>query len=163
MMIAPLFTFLMVFDPRENDINNEISAFHLAFTLGYSLIFLLEILYTTLIRLSVFSWFEPNVFQLSPRVPTLVLPWVLRENRYRPKRITLFAADFATSCVACPIIEEFVKLKILQWSARLPRYVVCERRTVDPLFHFSYSPRCFREEISNGQRRLHPRTRKRSA
>lgn len=53
----------------------------------------------------------------------LVLPWVLRENRYRPKRITLFAADFGTSCIACPIIEEYIKLRILQWSVKLPRYV----------------------------------------
>lgn len=51
----------------------------------------------------------------------LVLPWVLRENKYRLKRITLFAADFLSSCVASPVIEEYVKLKILQLSVRLPR------------------------------------------
>lgn len=124
MMIAPILSFLLVFDPKENDINKDVNAFYIAFTVGYGVTFLLQILFTTAIRLGVFSWLEPDVFQLTPQVPSLVLPWVLRENRYRPKRITLFAADFATSCVACPIIEEYVKLKILQWSARLPRFVL---------------------------------------
>ena len=123
MMIAPLLTFLMVFDPKENDINKSVNAFYMAFTVGYGVTFLLQLVFTTAIRLGVFSWFEPDIFQLTPQVPTLVLPWVLRENRYRPKRITLFAADFATSCVASPIIEEYIKLKIVQWSVRLPRYV----------------------------------------
>jgi len=123
MMIAPIFSFLLVFDPKENDINNEINAFYIAFSVGYGLTFLLQLVFTTAIRLGVFAWLEPDVFQLTPQVPSVVLPWVLRENRYRPKRITLFAADFATSCVAGPIIEEYVKLKILQWTARLPRYV----------------------------------------
>ena len=121
MMIAPLLTFILVFDPKENDINNAVNTFYISFTIGYGLTFLLQLVFTTAIRLGVFSWLEPDVFQLTPQVPVLVLPWVLRENRYRPKRITLFAADFATSCVAGPIIEEYVKLKILQWSVRLPR------------------------------------------
>jgi hypothetical protein len=88
---------------------------------GYALAFVLEILITTAVRLGVFVIWERNIFKLSPKVPTLVLPWVLRENKYRPKRITLFAADFLSSCVASPIIEEYVKLKILQLSVRLPR------------------------------------------
>jgi hypothetical protein len=163
MMIAPSLTFLMVFDPRENDINKEVGAFYLSFTIGYGLIFFLEIIFTTVIRLGVFSWFEPDVFQLTPQVPSLVLPWVLRENRYRPKRITLFAADFATTCVACPIIEEYVKLKILQWSARLPRYVLLSGRMVHPLFRSSSHLVVLCKEISNGRRKSRPRTRKRSA
>lgn len=127
MMIAPILNFLMVFDPKESDINNDVNAFYVAFTVGYAVTFVLEVILTTLIRLGVFAWLEPDVFQLTPQVPLPVLPWVLRENKYRPKRITLFAADFATSCVACPIIEEYVKLKILQWSARLPRFVFFSR------------------------------------
>jgi hypothetical protein len=88
---------------------------------GYCLVFALELIFTTIIRLGVFAWWEPDAFKLTPTVPTLALPWVLRENGYRPRRITLFAADFATSCVAAPIIEEWVKLKMLQLSVRLPR------------------------------------------
>lgn len=82
---------------------------------------MLEIILTTAIRLGVFAFWEPNIFKLSPKVPRLVLPWVVRENKYKPKRITLFAADFLSSCVAGPIVEEYVKLKILQLSVRLPR------------------------------------------
>ena len=99
----------------------QITAFYTSFTVGYALAFILEILLTTGVRLGVFAIWEPNIFKLSPKVPTLVLPWVLRENKYRPKRITLFAADFLSSCVASPIIEEYVKLKILQLSVPLPR------------------------------------------
>lgn len=39
-------------------------------------------------------------------------------QNYRPKRITLFAADFLTSCVACPIIEEVVKMWIVKLCVR---------------------------------------------
>ena len=39
----------------------------------------------------------------------------------QPKRITLFAADFASSCLAAPIIEEYIKLKLVQLGGRLPR------------------------------------------
>lgn len=123
-LIAPIINVLLVFDARENDVNSVISTFYTAFTVGYYLAFLLEIVLTTFIRLGVFAWWEPNIFKLTPKVPSIVLPWVLRENNYRPKRITLFAADFLTSCVAGPIVEEWVKLKVLKWSVKLPRYVV---------------------------------------
>jgi hypothetical protein len=120
-LIAPVITFVSVMDAAENDINDCVHAFYTAFTLGYVLSFILEILLTTLVRLAVFVFLEQDVFALSPSVPVIVLPWVLREHRYRPKRITLFAADFATSCVACPILEEWIKLKLLQWTAKLPK------------------------------------------
>jgi len=55
------------------------------------------------------------------------LPWTLKEHRYRPKRITLFAADIVTSCVSSPIIEEYIKLKLVQWSVSLPRNF-CKRK-----------------------------------
>jgi hypothetical protein len=47
----------------------------------------------------------------------------LREKQYKPKRITLFAADFTASCLASPIIEEYLKLKVVQWTCKLPRLV----------------------------------------
>ncbi|KAI2497816.1 STAS domain containing protein [Fragilaria crotonensis] len=119
--IVPMTNFLLVCDARENDINSVITSFYTSFTVGYALAFVLEILMTTAVRLGVFVIWERNIFKLSPKVPTLVLPWVLRESKYRPKRITLFAADFLSSCVSSPIIEEYVKLKILQLSVRLPR------------------------------------------
>lgn len=121
--ISPAIKMLAVFDARENDLNSIINTFFVSFMAGYAITFAAEILVTTLVRLSVFSWLEPDIFNLAPKVPILILPWVLRDQQYRPKRITLFVADFLTSCVACPIIEEYVKLKILEWTSKLPRYV----------------------------------------
>ncbi len=82
---------------------------------------MLEIIFTTLIRLAVFCIWEPSIFSLTPTVPLIVLPWTLRDHKYRPKRITLFVADFTTTCIAAPIIEEFIKLKVMQLSTKLPR------------------------------------------
>mmetsp|Transcript_13305 Transcript_13305/g.19149 ORF Transcript_13305/g.19149 Transcript_13305/m.19149 type:complete len:412 (+) Transcript_13305:270-1505(+) len=120
-LIAPMIEYSLVLDARENDVNNLVTAFYASFTVGYTVSFMLEIILTTVIRLGVFALWEPSIFNLTPKVPSLVLPWVLREQKYRPKRITLFAADFFTSCIASPIVEEYMKLKILQLTARLPR------------------------------------------
>jgi hypothetical protein len=119
--IPPVLGVLLVVDLAENNINRLVSGFYYAFTLGYVGTFCAQILSATWIRLAVFCWWERNVFQLAPNVPLPIIPWVLREHKYRPKRITLFVQDVVTSCVASPLIEEFMKLKILQWSVPLPK------------------------------------------
>lgn len=121
--IAPVFVLLSVFVGKYNNINTLIGTFHVSFTLGYALAFISEIIVTTIVRLGVFKIWEPAIFSLTPEVPSIILPWVLREKQYKPKRITLFAADFGASCVASPIIEEYLKLKIVQWTCKLPRWV----------------------------------------
>merc|ERR1719253_1212298 len=118
--IAPLLSLLAVFDGKYNNINTAIGTFHVSFTLGYVLAFISEVLITTAVRLGVFKIWEPAIFSLTPAVPSIILPWVLREKQYKPKRITLFAADFAASCVASPIIEEYLKLKMVEWTCKLP-------------------------------------------
>ena len=95
--------------------------------MGYFLCVLLEIVSTTLLRMATFLIYEQSIFNLLPNVPFFVLPWTLKEHRYRPKRITLFAADIVTSCVSSPIIEEYIKLKLVQWSVSLPRNF-CKRK-----------------------------------
>lgn len=120
-MIAPFVEVLSVFDARTNDINSFIHTFFVSFTVGYPLTFVLEVLVTTAVRLGVLRILEPNAFSLTPLVPAPILPWVLRDNQYRLKRITLFVMDFCSSCVVGPIIEEYIKLKILQWTVSLPR------------------------------------------
>jgi len=119
--IGPVFLLLAVYDGKYNNINTVIGTFHVSFTLGYALAFISEIFVTTAVRLGVFKIWEPAIFSLTPEVPSIILPWVLREKQYKPKRITLFAADFAASCVASPIIEEYLKLKVMQWTCKLPR------------------------------------------
>ena len=127
-IIAPCITAVSVFDARENDFNVWINSFFVSFTFGYALIFAAEIVCTTLIRLAVFCWFEPGIYSLTPKIPLPVLPWVLKDVHYRPKRITLIAADVAASCVIAPIIEEYTKLKLLEWTTRLPKNFKWELR-----------------------------------
>ena len=117
--IAPVGLLLAVFDGKYNNINTAIGTFHVSFTFGYALAFLSEVFVTTAVRLGVFKIWEPAIFSLT-EVPSIILPWVLREKQYKPKRITLFAADFAASCVASPIIEEYLKLKMVEWTCKLP-------------------------------------------
>eukprot|EP00978_Attheya_sp_CCMP212_P009171 scaffold21618_cov63-Attheya_sp.AAC.13 len=121
LIIGPMLTLLALFDTEQNDVNSVIGTFYASFTVGYTLVFLAEILVTTILRLGVFAIWEQTIFDLTPKIPVPVLSWVLRENKYHPKRITIFVADFATSCIACPIIEEYIKLKIVQLTVRLPR------------------------------------------
>jgi len=123
-LVVPIPTFLFmgcVVDWKCNDVNHLINTFYSSFTTGYIGSLMLEILLTTVLRLGVFAIWEPEIFKLTPTVPIIILPWVLRENDYRPKRISLFAADFVTSCVAAPIVEEYMKMRVVQWSVRLPR------------------------------------------
>lgn len=118
--LVPITNMLLVFDGKENDINSVVGAFFVSSSVGYVVTFCAEIAITTVLRLALFRWLEPKVFSLTPTVPLAILPWVLRENKYRPRRITLFAADFLTSCVASPIIEEYIKLVILGICVSLP-------------------------------------------
>ncbi|KAL7572585.1 hypothetical protein ACA910_000401 [Epithemia clementina (nom. ined.)] len=123
-VIGPTVQCLLVINPQENDLNAFIHTFFTAATLGYALAFGSEIISTTIVRLIVFTWFEPKIFSLAPKVPVPVIPWVLRETGYRPKRITLLAAEIAASCVVCPIIEEYIKLLVMRWTTNLKRNFV---------------------------------------
>jgi hypothetical protein len=126
----------------SNPVHHLIRAMSRSFTAGYVTTFVLEIVLTTFLRLAVFAWWEPGLFAppFSPSVDVdnenpslgaaslgvpppawLILPWVLRERKLRVKRITLLVADFLTSCVASPIVEEVAKLILLQWTIRLPK------------------------------------------
>ena len=119
-IIPPTLIFLFVLNPAQNDINQLVNCFYNSFTLGYVSAFVMEILAVTLVRLIVFYIWEPDVFKLAP-TPFFLIPWTLREHKYKPKRISLFAADLASSCVACPLVEEYLKLKLLQFTVQLPR------------------------------------------
>ena len=125
-VVIPSLIFLLVVDmnnaiiPR-NDPNELMSAFFWMFTVGYAGCFLAQVVSATFIRLAAFSIWEPNVFQLAPQIPLPVIPWVLREQNYRPKRITLLAQDFVTSCVVAPILEELAKLIMLRKTVSLPK------------------------------------------
>ena len=111
---------LLVHDRTQTDINALVSCFTNAFTIGYVLVLGLEILATTLVRLGVFVYWERGLIW-SDTEPLLTLPWRIRALGYKPKRITLFAADILSSCVAAPLLEEWFKLLLLKWSLALPK------------------------------------------
>jgi hypothetical protein len=119
---------LAVVEREQNTLNALIGTFYASATLGFSSAFILEIVVTTLIRLAVFVIWEPSVFSLTPDVPLIILPWSLRENNYRPKRITLLVADLAATCLAAPVIEEYVKLKVVQLVTKLPRNFIQKKK-----------------------------------
>lgn len=120
-IVAPLINFLSVFEAKETNVNDLATTFYTAFAFAFPLIFSMELVAATVCRLLTFVVWEPDVFLMTPKIPTIVLPWVLREQNYRPKRITLFVADFMTSCLACPVIEEFGKLFLVKLCLKLPR------------------------------------------
>ena len=130
--IAPIVQSLLVINPQENDVNAFVNTFFTSFTLGYVLAFVSEIIATTAVRLIVFTWFEPKIFSLAPKVPVPIIPWVLRETGYRPKRITLLAAEIAASCLVCPILEEYIKLSVMQYTSNLKRNFVWTKRRSSP-------------------------------
>jgi hypothetical protein len=107
-------------NPHKTTVATLISAFYNAFTWGYCLLFGLQIAVTTFIRLAIFFRWERPVFDMTPHIPLVIVPWVLREHGYKPKRITLIVQDFVTSCLLCPILEEYTKLVLLQMT-KLPK------------------------------------------
>ena len=130
-------------------IHTLVHSFYSSFVYGYLWVFALEIAWTTVLRLGIFLAWEPDMFGVqlpwsstpksafegitSEAVPNfLILPWALREYKYKPKRITLLAADILTSCIACPIVEEFAKLRLLQWTMPLARNYVWIKKPSKP-------------------------------
>ena len=132
---------------NSNPIHTLIRAMSRSFTWGYAWILVVEIALTTVLRLSVFAWWEPEMFAMpkpplsdafssadengggilgglsgeAPPPAWLILPWVLREHGFRVKRITLLVADFVTSCVMSPMVEEYLKLRLLQCNVKLSK------------------------------------------
>lgn len=72
------------------------------------------------IKLVLFKWFDNSIFALNPEVPALYLPWVWKEKspNYRPRLVTLLTSDVIVNCLACPLIEECVKLLIFRACTR---------------------------------------------
>jgi len=113
--LPPLLTSWLVVDVKTNQFPNLVRGFATAFTWGYVLTFGLELLAATWTRLAVFAMWEPRIFDMTPQVPLIVVPWVLREQRMLVKPITLIVQDIVTSAAVCPLLEEWMKLMIFQW------------------------------------------------
>ena len=117
--IPPMVVSALVVDRASIRLSHLVNGFYYAFTIGYVVTFVLEILWATLIRLAVFAIWEPNVFDMTPQVPLITVPWVLRDQKYLVKPITLIVQDLVTSVAICPLMEEWIKLVI--FKAVIPR------------------------------------------
>jgi len=117
--IPPVVVSSLVVDRASNRLSCLVNGFFSAFTMGYVGTFVLEIVAATITRLAVFAAWEPNVFDMTPQVPLITIPWVLRDQKYLVKPITLIVQDLVTSVAVCPVVEEWMKLVI--FKAVIPR------------------------------------------
>lgn len=114
-MLWPAFILAVIFRGADADVNAMIGLFVSAFFLGYPILYVLELLLISLARVAILKVTDPNVFErLCPRVPGLILPWMLREEKYIPSRLTTLLFSAVSSCAVAPAVEEFFKLKLLR-------------------------------------------------
>jgi hypothetical protein len=130
-----------------------VNAFCNAFSFGYCLLFCLQVVGTTFIRLGIFFKWERSILNLTPDIPLVIIPWVLREHGYKPKRITLIVQDFVASCLLSPILEEYLKLILLQRS-KLPknfqwRAAPKNRKNRTPIAETIHGPNNTSKEVTN--------------
>ena len=116
--LGALLSFACVFDPQFSDVNVFISTFYASFFFAYPLLFAVELLLTTAVRLLVFAVLEPRVFALCPAVPSVLLPWSLSKSTYRPSESTTLTCELLTSLLLCPLVEESAKLLVARLSFR---------------------------------------------
>jgi len=114
----PIVLLVVAFRMIEVDINKVIDHFVFSYFAGYPALMILEFILITVVRLSVLNVTEPTVFDLTSKVPGIVVPWKLGQLRYLPSRFTLILSSFLSSCVVAPIVEELFKLKLLRRALR---------------------------------------------
>ncbi|KAG5181460.1 hypothetical protein JKP88DRAFT_263583 [Tribonema minus] len=120
-LVGPGLFMLTLHDSSKASANAVISAFFHAFTWGYLLTVLLELVLTTVYRMAVLQVMEPQAYSACPDVPAIWLPWVLRDHGYYLKPLTAFVANFAIFCLGTPWIEEAVKVWTTRWTGWLPK------------------------------------------
>lgn len=78
--IVPIITFLLTFEAKFTNANKLVNIFYSGVTFAFPVIFAFEIVAATFCRLLTFVFWESEVFSMTPKIPTIVLPWVLREQ-----------------------------------------------------------------------------------
>mmetsp|Transcript_2853 Transcript_2853/g.3986 ORF Transcript_2853/g.3986 Transcript_2853/m.3986 type:complete len:458 (+) Transcript_2853:82-1455(+) len=130
-LIGPILIVLTIHDGSKVDADTLISVFFSSFTWGYLLVCGMEIALTTIYRLVVLKYMEPDAFALCPDVPSIYLPWVLKENGYNVKPLTSFVSDFFVFCLFAPIVEEVIKVFIARTSKKIPKIKRNSKRNVE--------------------------------
>jgi hypothetical protein len=120
--VGPIIMLISVFDAKYvHDINSIVHTFFMAATVGYVLTYAAESIASSIIRLVVYKWIEPRVFEdLLLKLPVVAIPWVIHDNRYKPNKIALFVANVVCSGVSAAI-EEYAKLLLLSRTVELPK------------------------------------------
>ena len=122
-MAWPTLLLGLMYNARDVNVNDVVRTFFTAFTSGYVLSFLSEVVLATAVKLGALLWLEPGIADACRDVPVIYLPWVWKDRcgGYRPKLYTLLGADLIINCVACPVIEEAMKLACYRWCTYLRR------------------------------------------
>jgi hypothetical protein len=71
--------------------------------------------YIFFICIYLFSVFDPSAFNLSPDIPPVLFPWLLSNQFYLPKRITLLLSTILDNCIVAPLIEEYFKYLLFKF------------------------------------------------
>ncbi|CAM9364861.1 unnamed protein product, partial [Hapterophycus canaliculatus] len=77
-LAGPAVYSFLLYDGSKANINTYVRVVTFAFTWGYLITFALEIVAATFFQLGVLAVMEPAAFKLTPNVPAIFLPWVLR-------------------------------------------------------------------------------------
>ncbi|CBJ32640.1 conserved unknown protein [Ectocarpus siliculosus] len=93
-LVGPAVYSFLLYDGSKANINTYVRVVTFAFTWGYLISFALEIVAATSFQLCVLAVMEPKAFDLTPHVPAIFLPWVLRPFRGRAATATA-ASDAA--------------------------------------------------------------------
>ncbi|CAM9482022.1 unnamed protein product [Pylaiella littoralis] len=119
-LVGPAVYSFLLYDGSKANINTYVRVVTFAFTWGYLITFALEIVAATFFQLCMLAVVEPAAFKLTPHVPAIFLPWVLREHGYVPSSLFSCAADLLSFCVGAPIVECAMMVWIVRRLGALP-------------------------------------------
>lgn len=109
-LAGPILLMCFMYNGKELNINELVQCYHCGFTTGYLFSFGLEIILATITRVSSFWFFDRSIFEMLQDIPVIYIPWVWKDEGYRPRMLALFLSEFLLSCIAAPVVEESVKL-----------------------------------------------------
>ena len=112
--IWPTFLMWLLFEEKDANVNQVVDSFVKSFFQLYPTVCTIELILVTVSRIAILNVFEPNVFNLFPNTPSIILPWTLHQHGYITRRITMYMFSFINGCCIGPIIEEFFKIRMLR-------------------------------------------------
>jgi len=111
--VWPVLTMFSMFRNRDANINTAIDVFVRSLSLTFPMVWLVQAIFATVLRLGVLRVLEPDVFKIKS-VPIFLLPWSLADNDYFPSRTTMAVMSTLNICFMSPIVEEVLKVVLLK-------------------------------------------------